>query len=137
MRDTTMASQPHARSHRRCIRFGRSAIAGFTLIEIMIVVAILAVILAIAGPTWIRQRGLSQQRVCQENLQKIEGAKEVWALDFKQPPDAVPGWDDLVQPDGSGYLKSEPSCPSSGVYTIGAVSDATTCSVNEPFDHNE
>lgn len=114
----------------------QQATRAFTIVEIMIVVAILGIILAIAGPTWIRQRTLSQQRVCQENIMKIEGAKEVWALETFQAGTAVPGWGDLVAADGSGYLKQQPACPADGTYTLGAVSDLVTCTIGAPLDHN-
>lgn len=112
--------------------------SGFTLIEIMIVIAILGIIIGIAGPTWLRQRSLSQQRVCQENMAKIDGAKEQWALEKNQPGSATPGWADLVADDGAGYLKTQPSCPANGTYALGAVGQATACSITAaPWDHNQ
>ncbi|MEN6627947.1 MAG: prepilin-type N-terminal cleavage/methylation domain-containing protein [Candidatus Sumerlaeia bacterium] len=110
---------------------------GFTLVEIMIVVAILGIIIAIAAPTWMKQRLLSQQRVCQENLTKIDGAKEQWALEYKQDVDAVPQWTDLVSADGTGYLNKQPVCPGGGEYTINSISIAAECSVVSPLDHNQ
>ena len=108
---------------------------GFTLIEIMIVVAILGIVIAIAASTWIRQREISQLRVCQENLTKINGAKQQWALENNKPATAEPAWDDLVTPDGGGYLKMMPKCPASGTYTLNTVNENATCSVSVP-DHN-
>jgi prepilin-type N-terminal cleavage/methylation domain-containing protein len=109
---------------------------GFTLVEVMIVVGILGVILMIAGPTWVRQRELSRLRSCQENLSKIQGAKEQWALENSKPGSAEPAWDDLCNEEGSGYLQKEPVCPAEGDYTIGAVGETASCSITEPFDHN-
>jgi prepilin-type N-terminal cleavage/methylation domain-containing protein len=111
--------------------------SGFTLVEIMIVVGILGIILAIAAPTWMRQRMVSQQRVCQENLTKLDGAKEEWALANRMPGDSEPSMDDLIEADGTGYLKVEPFCPASGEYTLGTVNEAASCSVVAPLDHNE
>lgn len=121
-----MNRNPSQRPHR-----------GFSLIEIMIVVSILGIILAIAGPTWWRQRLLSQSRVCQENMTKIDGAKEQWALENNKEGTAEPVWSDLVAGDGSGYLKSTPECPASGSYTIGAVETAARCTITTPMDHNQ
>ena len=102
---------------------------GFTLIEIMIVVGILGIVLAIAGPTWIRQREQARNRACQENLQKIDGAKEQWALENNEPTGTAVGWGDLVAADGSLYLRSQPVCSAGGVYTVGAVSTTPICSL--------
>ncbi|MCE5230598.1 prepilin-type N-terminal cleavage/methylation domain-containing protein [bacterium] len=110
---------------------------GFTLIEIMIVVAITGIILAIAAPTWMQQRLVSQQRVCQENLSKIDGAKEQWAMETKAPDGAVPAWGDLVNADGTSYLKKAPVCPSGGEYQINAMSTDASCTIVDPLDHNK
>ncbi len=116
-------------------RAGR--VRGFTLVEIMIVVAILGVILAIAAPTWVRQRMLAQQRVCQENLFKIEGAKEQWALETHQPIGTAVLWSHLVQGDGSGYIKRQPECPSGGSYELNNVGMLTACTTLTPYNHND
>ena len=113
-----------------------SAARGFTLVEIMIVVAIIGVILSIAVPAWMRQRERARQRACQENLSKIQGAKEQWAMENQIPDSGVPSWDDLVQPGGTGYLKAQPHCPAGGDYTIGSVGVAAICSILIPLDHN-
>lgn len=109
---------------------------GFTLVEIMIVVGILGIILAIAAPTWLQQRQLSRWRACQENLSKIDGAKEQWAMERNRPMTATPAWSDLVPADGLGYLKLRPSCPGGGTYSINSMALAASCSVTEPFNHN-
>lgn len=103
----------------------------------MIVVAIMAIVVAIAIPGWFRQRNLAQQRSCQENLQKINQAKEQWALEYRKGPGETPTADDLYNPDATGFLKTLPRCPAEGDYTYNQVGVDATCSVTDPLDHNK
>lgn len=101
---------------------------GFTLVEIMIVVAIIGIIIAIAVPAFLRARENSRGRACQENLSKIDGAKEQYALEKKAGNTAEPEWTDLVADSGTGYLKTTPECPAGGDYSIEAMNTNPTCS---------
>jgi len=104
---------------------------GFTLVEIMIVVAIIGIIIAIAIPSFIRAREVSRGRACQENLAKIDGAKEQYALDENLGEGAAaPAWSDIV--GNTNYLKREPDCPAGGVYTRAAIGTDPTCSYTAP-----
>ena len=108
---------------------------GFTLVEIMIVVAIIGILIAIAVPGFIRARSMSRMKSCQENLTKIDGAKEQWALENNKSPGASPAWTDIVDTGGQvgeGYLKSQPKEPSGGSYTINAVGTDPTCDRGYP-----
>ena len=113
---------------------------GFTLVEIMIVVAIIGIIIAIAVPAFLRARENSRGQACQENLSKIDGAKEQYALEFKLANGGTVTFDNLITPPnataGQGYLKATPTCPSSGTYGIAVIGTAPTCSIgstNTPF----
>ena len=103
----------------------------------MIVVAITGIIIAIAAYTWMSQRAKAQQRVCQENLFKVDGAKQQWALELNKAESAVPTMDELAPEDGGGYLQRQPVCPSGGTYTINSLNVEATCTINSPLDHNE
>jgi type II secretion system protein G len=101
---------------------------GFTLVEIMIVVAIIGLLAAIAVPNFMRAREKAQTEACIANLKQIEGAIQVWAVDLgKSDTDAV-AMTDLV----NNYLKSTPHCPANANsnYTLTYVNTRPTCPVN-------
>jgi prepilin-type N-terminal cleavage/methylation domain-containing protein len=102
-------------------------VGGFTLVEIMIVVAIIGLLAAIAIPNFVKARQTSQANACINNLRVIDGAKQQWALEKGQQSTASPTSDVLVPYLGrSGSVM--PTCPiGASTYVINAVSVAPTC----------
>ena len=95
---------------------GRIAQQGFTLVEVLIVVAIIGILLAIAVPGYYRARELTRARACQSNLVRIAGAVEIYVLENNVAADQSVQMAALIREDGAGHLKSRPVCPSQGQY---------------------
>jgi len=83
---------------------------GFTLIELMIVIAIIGVLAAIAVPNFRAARERANIRACYANQKTIAGAVEMYNLDFNQNLTSIP-WNDL---QANGYLQSVPGDPGYG-----------------------
>ncbi len=103
--------------------------SGFTLIEIMVVILIIALLISMALPNFFKAREKSRASTCRANLRMISTAKEQWAMDNRKTGNDTPQESDLV----SVYIKGKdgklPSCPSAGNYDIGSVNSWPTCSV--------
>jgi len=106
---------------------------GFTLVEIMIVVAIIALLGAIAMPNFVRARKNTNRNVCIHNLRIIFDAAQ--ELRIERPEDPVDV--DHIRPYLGRQLPDGvmPVCPVGG--TIAIFDTIPTCTSQEPgYEHN-
>ena len=97
---------------------------GFTLVEIMIVVAIIGLLAAIAVPNFVQARTTARTNACINNLRLISAAKDQAAMENNLPEDV-----DLTSAQITPYLKGNvlPTCPAQGTYAILAPNTNPTC----------
>jgi prepilin-type N-terminal cleavage/methylation domain-containing protein len=113
----------------------RTKKAGFTLVEIMIVVAVIGTLASLAVPNYVKAVDESRRKKCISNLKQIQGFITVWGIDNKMNEGDVPTDSDLFGTDK--YLQVKPTCPSGGSYTLGTVAGSnTTCSLSGNPDYH-
>lgn len=94
--------------------------SGFTLVEVMVVAAIIGFVAAIGVPNFMRYRATAQAKTCIASLKQLEGAMERWAIENKMKDGDPCALGDLIP----NYLKTTPKCAASSadyaITTVGA-----------------
>lgn len=104
-------------------------VQGFTLIEIMIVVAIIALLAMIAIPGFASARLRAQKDACLNNLRIISDAKQQYAMDNNN---AAPGTMANLVPT---YIARTPQCTAGGVYRTRSMARDPACNLGATLGH--
>jgi prepilin-type N-terminal cleavage/methylation domain-containing protein len=115
---------------------------GFTLFEIMVVVAIIAIVAAIAIPSVVRARSTAQMNACINNLSQLDAAKSAWATAMRVDPSTVPAVTSVQPFLGRGSTGTMPTCPCdtnksfATSYSLNAINTLPTCLVQGTASNN-
>ncbi len=91
--------------------------AGFTLVEIMIVVSIIGLLSAIAMPSFVRARNTSQANACINSMRQVDSAIQEWALETGATDSTAPVYAPAgIVPGVQDYIKGgrPATCPLGG-----------------------
>ena len=112
------------------LKSNRVESVAFTLVEIMIVLAILGLLVAIAVPYYVKQRATTQANLCVNTLLKLDDAACLFALERgKKTGDAVNYPQDLTPYIKPNALSQIPSCPAGGTYSLVTIGAHPVCSL--------
>ena len=106
--------------------------AGFTLVEIMIVIAVIGLLAVMAMPNYVRVRDFSQTNVCLNNLRVLSGAKAQFAIEAR-----LTHGDGIAPAELDPYMRKpfdELEEPAGYDYNVGNVGTSPTCTLGAPHE---
>lgn len=112
---------------------------GFTLLEIMIVCAIIAIVAAVAIPNIVRARATAQMNACINNMSQLDAAKSAWATAMRADPSTVPASSSIQPFLGRGSAGTLPICPCdtnksfATSYSLQAVGTVPICLIGSSY----
>jgi prepilin-type N-terminal cleavage/methylation domain-containing protein len=133
------------------MKIQRRTLGGFTLVEIMIVVAIIALLAAIAVPSFLRSRKRSQASKILNDLRMIDAAIDQYAIENGKKtgdPVGVTDWTNYVKKDSTLFVtgkdlfgndygaQSVDSLPKVSATSYNSLSDVADVAFWSPFGHN-
>lgn len=104
--------------------------AAFTLVEIMIVVAIIGLLATIAIPNFVRARATAQKNACINNLRQLDGAIQQWAIEFNRGSNSPVTLDEIKPYIKLTSLQLLPPCPGGGTYSVTSVGANPACTLS-------
>ena len=106
-------------------------------LTLLLTSVLLISLLAWAVPTFfIGARHTPASILCANNLRRIEGAKEQWALENKKTTNDTPNWEDISAYFGPNESRKNIQCPLGGTYFLGRVAEPPRCSIGKR-DHSQ
>jgi prepilin-type N-terminal cleavage/methylation domain-containing protein len=110
------------------------SVSGITLVELLMVVAIIGILTAIAVPNFLAMRSRAERDACINNLRQIRLAKEQWALENNKDYDDIPSASDLDTyiKDGTASLvcPADPAMSFATSYHINNIGSNPTCKIS-------
>lgn len=86
---------------------------GFTLLELLVVLAILGLLVGLVAPAALRQLGSAKEKIAHQSIERLAGVLDIYKLDVGSYPTTEQGLQALItRPSGLGrwngpYLKGE------------------------------
>jgi len=111
---------------------------GFTLIEVMIVVAVIAILALILIPNFTNARAQAQTATCESNLREIATAAELYYSDVQSYPAAGNVTPTLFTNGSTIYLETTPVDPAAQVattpYTFSSTASSSTSGTSASYE---